>query len=119
MTDGKRRCLAFIAVCIVRSSLHYRNVYDHVNKRYSFFAVTRRSDNDIMVFDYDRRNYMGGELPNIYDYHSSSFVQLAINGTEIRVFDYEHGYHLNGNVSGKSINIYDYETGRYYSYYIS
>ena len=87
MTDEKRRCLVFLYASIIRPTKSYRNVYDYQQGQYHFYRMTRRNGDNIMVFDYTRRSYMGGNLPNIYDY-KESYHELRRLTTVLVFFSY-------------------------------
>ncbi len=119
MTDQKRRCFAFLYASILRPTKTYRNVYDYQQGEYYFYRVTRKSEESIMVFDYSRSGYMGGSLPNIFDYESASYISFQNIKPEFRCFDYERGNYLRGQMIASVVSIYDFETGNYYRYLIS
>lgn len=119
MTDEKRRCLVFLYASIIRPKKSYRNVYDYQQGQYHFYRMTRRNGDNIMVFDYTRRSYMGGNLPNIYDYKSASYISFQLIKPEIRCFDYEKSSFIKGQMTASIVSILDYETGKYYKYLIT
>ncbi len=119
MTNEKRRCLAFLYASIIRPTKSYRNVYDYHQGQYHFYRVTSRNEKSIMVFDYSRGNYMGGNLPNIFDYTSATYIVFQQMKPEIKCFDYEHSSFLRGQMTASIVSLYDYETGLYYKYLIT
>lgn len=119
MTNEKRRCLVFLYASFIRPSKTYNNVYDYQQGQYHFYMVTRKDEKSIMVFDYSRRSYMGGNLPNIYDYKSSSFISIQQMKPDISCFDYERGSYIRGQMTASIVTLFDYETGSYYKYLIS
>lgn len=119
MTDEKRRCLAYLYASIIRPTKTYRNVYDSDTGQYYFFNATRKTNQSIMVFDYSRGGYMGGNLPNIYDYNSGSYISINQIGPNIQCFDYERGHHIRGKMTASVVTLFDYETGSYHKYKVS
>ena len=119
MTNEKRRCLAFLYASILRPTKNYRNVYDYQQGQYHFYRVTRRDEKSIMVFDYSRSAYMGGNLPNIFDYHSASYISFQEMKPEIKCFDYERSNYVRGQMTASIVSLFDYETGTYSRYLIS
>lgn len=119
MTDDKRRCLAFLYASILRPTKSYRNLYDHQTNLFYFYIITQKSDDNIMVFDHSRGGYMGGSLPNIFDFVSASYVSMQQIKPELRCYDYEKGCFIQGNMEASTVTLYDYETGLHYNYLIT
>lgn len=113
MSPGSRACIAYIAAGLCGSSSSF--VYDYAQSKYINISGTVNFNN-INIYDYDRGCHVAGSASSLYDYCSSSHIQLTMNGTQFNGYDYHSGSHFSGSVNGKTVSIYDYETSAYYNY---
>lgn len=93
------------------------HVYDYTQSKYVhvYFTSTRNSKH-IHMYDSERKSYVVGTLPSIYDYASGAYINLRISGNTFNGYDYESGFHFNGTISGRMVNIYDFQQGRYFNF---
>jgi len=112
MTDEKRACIAAIAYVAISHNTS-NAIYDYHRSIYVNLGI-QCNGSLFNVYDYDRSGYLGGYLPNIFDYPSGYYIQLSINGRNFTGFDYETSTYYNGFVNGRSISVYDYEHNQYY-----
>ncbi|UDM52016.1 hypothetical protein [Cupriavidus sp. MP-37] len=114
MNSGARACIAYIVARAISDS-KASHAYDYSESKYVAFTgdVTTR---EVNVYDYGRRCYCSGSLPQLYDYGNRKHIDLQVNGDRFSGFDYDSRKHFEGSVSGNSVSLYDYETSKYYNY---
>lgn len=119
MTNEKRSCLALICASQVFPNNTYQYVFDYTYGKHRNYQITKNLVRKyISIFDYQRCAYVGGEFPNLFDYHTSSFIFLEIKGRQFTGFDYESGAYFSGEVEGNQISIFDYAVSRYFIYQV-
>ena len=118
MDNVKRACMAAILAvkCGRKSNQNEVVIYDYDQSRYLSFYVNNSSDNNFSMYDYERGNYIQGSLNALFDYVTSTFMSLNINGNNFEGYDYESNSFITGNVSDNTIYIFDYQTSSYYYY---
>lgn len=114
MIKEQRRCIAAIAAALI-NHIRPNAVYDYDNHKYTQFMIDINGKN-ISFYDYERRSYITGILPNLYDYGTKKYVQLLFSGTYFNGFDFSTGTYFNGSVNGREVSFFDYEDSRYHNY---
>ena len=116
MNNGTRACIAFIAGRIISSKIA-SHIYDYLKSRYINISGSVTNKN-VNIYDYDRGCYFSGSIPSLFDYGTSSYVELKINGNKFSGFDYNDGHYFSGSVNGNSITLYDYGESKHFSFSI-
>lgn len=114
MENYKRACVV-AAIAAVFSQKDISSVYDYSMGRYHMYSTNKNGYN-ISVYDYTRGGYMQGNVEQLYDYVSGSYISLNFQGNTFNGYDYERGFYFNGNINGTSLSLFDYETTQYYNY---
>lgn len=113
MSDDKRACVAAIVVTI--NGIRVQSLYDYNYNSVKVYSIAK-SGNNIQIYDLTRNSYMAGFMPNFYDYKTSSYVQVNVNGNVFSGFDYQTSTFFNGYILGKTISIFDGQTSKSYAY---
>lgn len=114
MEDYKRVCV----VALIASISCHRNVssvYDFGKGQY-FMYSTNMSGSSISVYDYSREGYMQGNIDQVYDYISGSYISLQVNGQTFNGYDFERGFYFNGQIGNGVISFFDYEMSLTFNY---
>ena len=114
MTADKRAVIAFIVASIVNETQSSSSIYDYSRSKYFFYQVTEITREQVALYDFERKGCLRGNLSNIYDYVSGSYINVSAHNNNINGFDYESGYYFGGYVSGKTVYLYDYEAMKYF-----
>lgn len=109
-----RRGIAYIAQRVVRGD-NISAVFDYESSTYYQFSG-EVSGTHVNVYDYDRRCFLGGNIPSLYDYGEGSFFECKIDGNRVTGYDYESGSFYEATVSGQNVSIYDYDVGTFFNY---
>lgn len=117
MEKNKRTCVVAAIYTLVTQKC-VNSVYDSNNGEYFLFSC-QCSFGRISIYDYKRNNYMQGDVNQLFDYSTSSYISVQINGDSFSGYDYEKGNYFNGSINGNNIILYDYEYFCYFNYYIS
>jgi hypothetical protein len=109
-----RACVAFVAARLI-SGLGSSSVYDYSQSRH--ISIDGSVDqNQVSVYDYDRRCHFGGSPSSLYDYGRRAHVSLDISGRSFSGYDHGDRHHFSGTVTGNSISFYDFGEARYFNY---
>jgi hypothetical protein len=115
MLHFKRRAISYIAARLITGK-NSGFVYDYAHSSYFNYSGTVSSS--VSVYDYSRSCFLTGNTNSIYDYGTSQYISLKIEGNRFNGYDYETGSFFNGTVNGNSISFYDYADGSYYNFTI-
>ena len=79
------------------------------------------SEKRIEAYDYSRGCYVsgnatGGNKYSLYDYGTSSYIELEIKSNNFTGYDYNSGSFYSGEIQTSSVSLYDYQTGSYYNF---
>ena len=116
MKNHVRRAIAFVAAGALSGSENAA-LYDYNQSAYFQFGGTV-SDATVSIFDYDQGCYISGNLPSLFHYGESQYIQLILEEGQFRGIDYGSGNYFSGTLNGHSISLYDYEVGQYFNYSI-
>ncbi len=116
MKKYTRASIAFIAGSLI-SNIRNSSIYDYSMSKHLNISG-EISPSKINIYDYERKCYIGGNIPSLFDYGNNKHINLEINGNHFEGYDYDTQKHFSGEVVDNSISLYDYETSRYYSYSI-
>lgn len=114
MIDNKRRDIAAIAYVLISRRM-INGIFDYPNYMHTNLLI-QVNGKSISVFDYSRNNYIGGYLPNLFDYSTASYIILNIIGNSFNGFDYQSSSYFNGSVNSNYVQIFDYQKEIYYHY---
>jgi hypothetical protein len=118
MSPEARASIAGICASIANGR-RYSHIFDYSRGRYASVMAEVR-DGRVNAYDYDRACHISGTLPSgVFDYGTSSHIELKQANGRISGYDYGEGRHFEATVSGQSISIYDYGTGSYHQYQAS
>lgn len=118
MDNVKRACMAAIIAVKCGNKIGLKDIviYDYDQGKYLSYYINDDNDNNISLFDYDRGNYIQGPLNAIFDYITSTYMSLSIDGTSFQGYDYQSNSYIVGNINDKTIYLYDYQTASYHYY---
>lgn len=115
MDNRKRACIAIIIASYANKQL-YSSVFDNTTHRYLFFSLNIIRDS-VSVYDYSRHCYISGRFQCLYDYGSSSYLQINSSSRScFTVYDYQCGQYATVTIVGRHVTIFDYEFHRNYYY---
>lgn len=119
MDNIKRASLAAIisVKCGVFPNSNTIIVYDYTQSKYFNYYLNDADDNHFSIYDYDRGNYIQGPLSSLFDYYTSTYMSLSLNGNSFEGYDYQTNSFITGSVNDKTISIYDYQTSSYHYYF--
>ena len=116
MNAHVRRAVAYIAGRLVTNS-DSAAIYDASEGRFVNFSGQVTPQN-VNIYDYDERCFIGGTPSSLFHYGDSQFIQLNINGRQFSGFDFGSAQHFSGSVQARNVTVYDYEHGNYFNYSI-
>jgi hypothetical protein len=92
------------------------SVYDYNEGGYKQIKISV-TGSAVNGYDYDNSCYISGSLPSLYHYGESSYLQLTPNGTgEYKGYDYDTSSYFSVKINGNQAQIYDYGEGSYFTY---
>ena len=115
MRDDKRACFALIAATLINKR-RYNSIFVYFSSKYINVGSSHMQTTYLSFFDYNRGGYVSGNLQSLYDYPTSSYVSIQIQGNKLIGYDYETGFYVNFIVHGNGITVFDYQTSSYYNY---
>lgn len=113
MDSDKRACLAFIIGRAENSNIH--SVYDFGRGRFCLFTSSGDAGN-LQVLDHQRNSMLTGSLSGIFDFRTSSYMYVNMNGNSFTGFDYGSSTFFSGNISDNVIMLYDSQDSSYNTY---
>ena len=120
MDNDRRACLAYLVGLVMKQERLGSFLYDHTDLKYRYFRSFEHIANRyVKVFDERRACFMEGYLPLLFDYGSSSFININITQKSFFAFDNATNYHLFGCCSHNIIQILDSQTKKRYYYTLS
>jgi hypothetical protein len=115
MKEQQRVIVAEISAAMI-NGLEYNSIYDHTAAKW-IKAHARATDTRVDAYDYQRSNYVSGDLPGaVYDYDLRTFLQFTPTGKGVNGYDYGTRTFFEASVSGKAVSLYDHEDGRWYAF---
>ena len=118
MNDAKRACVAMACGLLKNRGRSYSTVYDYKRAKYCLFGVNQSGRNTVSVFDYDRRAFFQGTVPNFFDYATSSHVQLREEGNFMSGYDFQNSQFFSVTFNDNIVSIYDYDFSAFFHYSI-
>ncbi|GEM_PF-1322624 len=118
MEHKKRACMAIISAAIINHK-DYSNVFDYSTATNSPIQVNIMANGYISAFDYSRGGYISGNTNNLFDYITSSYININVVGQQIRGFDYYSAKYFLVIVTGNAVSLYDHETNQWYYYTVT
>lgn len=115
MRNDKRACFALVAATIINKH-RYNGVYDLNMGTFASVSASGINDSYLSFFDYNRGGYVSGSKTNLYDFPTSSYVSITVNGCVVSCFDFESGNYVSFTVNGGSIAAYDYQIRKNFNY---
>lgn len=115
MLHFKRRAICYISARLITGK-NISSIFDYAHSAY--FNYSGSISTNINIYDYSRSCYLTGNQSNIFDYGTSQYVSLKLNGVQFSGYDYETGNYFNGRMNGNSISFFDYQDGSYYNFSI-
>lgn len=113
MDSDKRACLAFIIGRAENGNIH--SVYDFNRGRFCLYTSSGDAGN-LQVLDHQRNSMLTGSLTGIFDFRTSSYMSINMNGSSFTGFDYGSSSFFSGTISGNVIMIYDGQASSYNTY---
>ena len=118
MTDDRRKAIAFI--CGMHfSNENHTSIFDYTRGAYFYLDYSVNGQN-ISVYDYERKCYVGGSFSSLYDYGVARYMDCrVVREGIIDVYDYLTGTNLQVTCRGKNVSLFDYKAGKYFEYQLS
>lgn len=119
MKAKQRAAVAGIIMAITNGD-QIKNVYSYELATHIFLSGIVKNTL-VSIYDYSRCCHITGRKRDdkqysLYDYGTSSYISLIVNGKNITGYDYGSGYYFSCSVNDGSASLYDYKTGQYYYY---
>ena len=118
MEDGKRACIAIIAASI-HNKRNYSSVFDYSQSSYIPVSVNFTNNGYVSAYDYHRGGYLTGNIPNLFDYVSSSHINLLFQNSQITGFDFGTSSHFSIQVTNNHVSVFDHNCGCWFYYSVS
>lgn len=90
-------------------------MHDHSTGRDLRIAAECRG-NQLQGFDGDRSVGFGGELPELYDAGTRTFVSLEIDGANAQGFDRASSTAFTAHVTDQRVQLYDHGEGAWFTF---
>lgn len=116
MDAHRRRAVAYIAGRLITGD-EATSIYDYQEQRHNSFSGEVSTQN-VNVYDYEEKCFVGGEPNALYHYGDSKHIQLTVDGANFSGFDYGSNKHFSGSVDDRAIALYDYESLSCFNYSI-
>jgi hypothetical protein len=114
MNPRTRACVAYVAGTKISGSSS-GSIYDYAQAKN--LSISGQVDGQyVNVYDYERKCYVSGMLPNLFDYGSGAPVSVEVSGQNFSGYDYSTKHHFSGSVSGNSVSLYDHGESKYFRY---
>lgn len=109
------REISFIASCILNKK-EYSSIFDIENRRsylmsYSSSSVFNCSTNQFLSISMNDKNDY-----TIFNYRTSDFINLKVDGTSFNGFDFASSSFYNGNINGDLLSFYSLQSGKVYQF---
>lgn len=112
MEHNKRACFAVVATSIVNKK-NYSGVFDHLRSQHIAITVSRAESDSPNFFDNSRGAAVTGNVHDMFDCATASYMSISQNGNRIDCFDYESSTRVLFTVYGDSVSAIDYQTSKY------
>lgn len=116
MNDSKRACVAMVCGILKKKGRSYSSVYDYKRGRHCLYGVSTASRNNVGVYDYERKGFFQGTVPNFFDYITSSYVQIREEGDGMSGYDFQSGHFFIVTFVDSIVSIYDGESASHFHY---
>lgn len=104
MDENKKACIAYI-IGVSENSLS-TTVYDYGTGTFSSYSNTGRGDN-FQIYDFKRSCYVMGHLSGLYDFGTSSYININKSNNSFSGYDFGTNSYFSGTISGNVVTIYD------------
>lgn len=111
MNPDKQAAIAYIAA--LSKNRNISSIYDYCRNRFCLFSNSG-SNGNVNVYDNNRRTFILGNLPTVYDYATNSFVQIDVRNGVVSGYDFETSAFFTGNVLDTMVSLF--VKGQYYNY---
>ncbi len=118
MENNKRACFALVAATLI-NNIEYKSVFDYQQGKRLSVSSSNISSDTPRYYDYNRKAPVSGTRQRLYDYATSSYVSIRINGNKVNCYDYETSAYINFTVNGSNVVAYDYENSSYFNYNVN
>jgi hypothetical protein len=108
--------LALIVASLVRKK-QFTSVYDMQSGGYGFYSG-QATEQKVSIFDFKNSCFITGNARQLYNFGTSSHINLSVKGSSFTGFDYESGSHFNGSVAGNTVTMYDFSNSQYTRYQV-
>lgn len=107
MEANKRACFALVAATLVNRQ-QYNGVYDFHQSRHISVSASNADSSTPNFYDHNRGANVCGSSQSMYDYATSAYVSINMNGNRVDCYDYESSTNISFTVNGTNVGAYDY-----------
>lgn len=116
MNNDRIPCVAFFCACLNNQKKTPRCVVSNETFGISWFKKVDQPSGRLMVFDFQRRSFFGGKLPQLVDFAEKSIVMLRPEGQMYTGFDFKTKAAFRIFVVDDVVKIYDFQTNKSYAF---
>lgn len=81
-------------------------LYDFERRKYYHYNLVNDSIR-YSLYDYDRGSYLQGNLSQLFDTKTQSYISVKLESNKFYAFDRRSGSYLYGNINNNFITVYD------------
>lgn len=116
MINDMRAAIVFLCAC-AQNNTEKRMLYDFKQKKYYHYHLLKDSIR-YSLYDYGRGSYLQGNLSQIFDTKTQSYISLKLEGNRFIGLDRQSGSHIYGNINNNLITVFDTQNNKYIHYAI-
>jgi len=116
MVNEVRAAIVFFCIC-VQNNTEKHMLYDFERRKYYHYNLVNDSIR-YSLYDYDRGSYLQGNLSQLFDTKTQSYISVKLESNKFYAFDRRSGSYLYGNINNNFITVYDTQKSRYIHYTI-
>ena len=116
MINDMRAAIVFLCAC-AQNNTEKRMLYDFKQKKYYHYHLLKDSIR-YSLYDYGRGSYLQGNLSQIFDTKTQSYISLKLEGNRFIGLDRQSGSHIYGNINNNLITVFDTQKNKYIHYAI-
>ena len=109
-------CVAFYCACLYNQKKTPKCVVSNNTFGISWFKKVDQPSGRLMVFDFQRRCFFGGKLPQLVDFDERSIVMIRPEGNMYSGFDFKTKAAFRIFVIDDIVKMYDFQTNTSYEF---
>lgn len=114
MINEIRAAIVFLCTC-AQNGTKKQILYDFEQKKYYHYNLLKDSF-QYYLYDYERDSYLQGNLSQIYDIKTHSYILLKLEKNKFIGFERNSGSYIYGNINNNLIIVFDTQKNKYIQY---